>query len=131
MGRLAKSRAPRTRVARRRHRRYYERFNTSSFAEDAADGDNIAGEDPIVRQAAIDALGNMNGTVVAVDPNTGRILAMVNQELGVVGRRNALFHDQIIRGVNRAERRHYHQGHQDQPRRRIQNESYRRPGALE
>jgi hypothetical protein len=41
MGRLAKSRAPRTRAVRRRHRHYYERFNTSSFAEDAADGDNI------------------------------------------------------------------------------------------
>ncbi len=43
----------------------------------------IAGEDPVVRQAAIDALGNMNGTVVAVDPNSGRILAMVNQELAL------------------------------------------------
>ena len=83
MGRLAKSRAPRTRVARRRHRRYYERFNTSSFAEDAAEGDNIEGEDPIVRRAAIDALGNMNGTVVAIEPTSGRILAMVNQKLAL------------------------------------------------
>ena len=83
MGRLAKSRAPRTRVALRRHRRYYERFNTSSFAEDAADGDNIEGEDPIVRRAAIDALGNMNGTVVAIEPTSGRILAMVNQKLAL------------------------------------------------
>jgi penicillin-binding protein 2 len=36
-----------------------------------------------VRQAAIDALGNMNGTVVAIDPTSGRILAMVNQKLAL------------------------------------------------
>jgi cell division protein FtsI/penicillin-binding protein 2 len=66
----------------RRHR-YYERFYTSSYATDITDGDNAAGEDPIVRQAAIDALGNMNGTVVAIDPTSGRILAMVNQKLAL------------------------------------------------
>jgi cell division protein FtsI/penicillin-binding protein 2 len=85
MGRLAKSRAPRSRIARRhrRHRRYYERFNTSSFAEDIAEGDNVEGEDPVVRRAAIEALGNMNGTVVAIEPTSGRILAMVNQKLAL------------------------------------------------
>jgi penicillin-binding protein 2 len=36
-----------------------------------------------VRQAAIDALGDMNGTVVAVEPTSGRILAMVNQKLAL------------------------------------------------
>jgi len=41
------------------------------------------GEDPVVRAAAIDALGNMNGTAVAIDPNSGRILAMVNQKLAL------------------------------------------------
>src|SRR5579863_6934128 len=40
----------------RRHR-YHERFHMSSFAEDITSGDVTAGEDPIVRQAAIDALG--------------------------------------------------------------------------
>jgi len=83
MRRLAKSRAPRTRVARRRRHRYYERFNTSSFAGDVTEGDNVEGEDPIVRQAAIEALGNMNGTVVAIEPTSGRILAMVNQRLAL------------------------------------------------
>jgi penicillin-binding protein 2 len=68
---------------RRRHRRYYEVFTTSSFAEDIAQGDITAGEDPVVRQAALDALGNMNGTVVAIDPSSGRILAMVNQRLAL------------------------------------------------
>jgi membrane carboxypeptidase/penicillin-binding protein len=65
-----------------RHR-YYERFTMSSFAEDLTAGDNTAGEDPVVRQAAIDALGNMNGTVVAIEPTSGRILAMVNQKLAL------------------------------------------------
>jgi penicillin-binding protein 2 len=65
------------------HRRYYERFYTSSFADDVTAGDVSAGEDPIVRQAAVDALGNMNGTVVAIDPASGRILTMVNQKLAL------------------------------------------------
>jgi beta-lactamase class D len=69
-------------AASRRHR-YYERFHTSSFASDITDGDVTAGEDPVVRQAAIDALGNMNGTVVAIEPTSGRILAMVNQRLAL------------------------------------------------
>src|SRR5690349_6807238 len=83
MTRLAKSRAPRTRVVRRRLRRYYERFSTSSFAEDVVNGDITDGEDPVVRRAAIEALGNMNGTVVAIEPTSGRVLAMVNQKLAL------------------------------------------------
>jgi len=84
---LAKSRsASVTRVSAtttHHRRRYYERFRMSSFAEDLAAGDVTAGEDPIVRQAAIDALGNMNGTVVAIEPTSGRVLAMVNQKLAL------------------------------------------------
>jgi penicillin-binding protein 2 len=84
MKRLARSRDPRTRYASRRHRRrYYERFNTSSFADVITDGEETAGEDPMVRAAAVDALGNMNGTVVAIEPTSGRILAMVNQKLAL------------------------------------------------
>ena len=68
--------------ARRHH--YYERFTASSFATaDEFSGDNTAGEDPIVRQAAIDALADMNGTAVVIDPSNGRILAMVNQKLAL------------------------------------------------
>src|ERR1700675_5054111 len=78
---LARSRAPRSRYATHRRHRYYERFSTSSFASDISEGDVTAGEDPTVRAAAIDALGNMNGTVVAIEPTSGRILAMVNQKL--------------------------------------------------
>lgn len=60
-----------------------ERFYASSFADNVTFGDVTAGEDPTVREAAIAALGNMNGTVVAIDPATGRILAMVNQKLAL------------------------------------------------
>ncbi len=70
----------------RYRRRYYERFTAKSFAtRDLTAGDVTGGEDPLVRQAAIDALGRMNGTVVAIDPSDGRILAMVNQKLALSG----------------------------------------------
>jgi penicillin-binding protein 2 len=69
-------------VTTRRHHSY-ERFHMSSFAEGIGAGDLTAGEDPVVRQAAIDALGNMNGTVVAIEPTSGRVLAMVNQRLAL------------------------------------------------
>jgi penicillin-binding protein 2 len=65
-------------------RRSYERFYASSFTDtDLTQGDVTAGEDPVVREAAIAALGNMNGTAVAIDPSNGRILAMVNQKLAL------------------------------------------------
>src|SRR5580698_1036501 len=64
-------------------RRYHERFFVSSFADSIAAGDVTEGEDPVVRQAALDALGNMNGTVVAIEPTSGRVLAMVNQKLAL------------------------------------------------
>jgi len=67
----------------RKRATYSERFYASSFATDQVLGDNYAGEDPIVRAAAIEALGNMNGTVVSIDPDNGRILAMVNQKLAL------------------------------------------------
>src|SRR6202521_3199198 len=38
-------------------------------------------DDPIVRAAAVEGLGRYNGAVVAVDPNTGRILTIVNQRI--------------------------------------------------
>ncbi|MBS1822798.1 MAG: penicillin-binding protein [Acidobacteria bacterium] len=72
----------RSRLAVRRTR-YYERFTASSFTDNLTLGDVTDGEDPVVRAAAIEALGNMNGTAVAIDPSTGRILAMVNQKLAL------------------------------------------------
>lgn len=82
---LARSRSSRVTAvsATTRRHHYYERFYMSSFADDVSAGDVTGGEDPVVRQAAIDALGNMNGTVVAIEPTSGRVLAMVNQKLAL------------------------------------------------
>ncbi len=66
-----------------RRTRYTEHFTASSFADNLTLGDVTAGEDPVVRAAAIEALGNMNGTALAIDPSSGRILAMVNQKLAL------------------------------------------------
>jgi penicillin-binding protein 2 len=84
MTHLARSRRVRGRtVASLKRHHYYERFYASSYAKDITDGDVTTGEDPVVRQAAIDALGNMNGTVLAIEPTSGRILAMVNQKMAL------------------------------------------------
>jgi len=70
-------------LSTRRHN-FGERFTASSFANsDIFAGDVTGGEDPVVRQAAIDALGDMNGTAVVINPANGRILAMVNQKLAL------------------------------------------------
>ena len=77
------SRATVRRTVLRRHR-YYERFTANPFLSgEVGQGDITAGEDPVVRQAAIDALGDLNGTAVVINPANGRILAMVNQKLAL------------------------------------------------
>jgi cell division protein FtsI/penicillin-binding protein 2 len=78
----SKRRGARTKLAVRRTR-YYEHFSASSFADNLSLGDTTDGEDPLVRAAAIEALGNMNGTALVIDPSNGRILAMVNQKLAL------------------------------------------------
>lgn len=45
--------------------------------------DDLTGEDPEVRRAAVNALGNHAGTVVVMNPQTGRIYSIVNQEWAV------------------------------------------------
>ena len=42
--------------------------------------DDLTGEDPEVRRVAVNALGNHAGTVVVMDPMTGRVYSVVNQE---------------------------------------------------
>ena len=69
-----------------RHVRYSERFSAPSFAENIDSitlGDVTTGEDPMVRASLIEALGNFNGTAMAIDPKNGRILSMVNQKLAL------------------------------------------------
>jgi cell division protein FtsI/penicillin-binding protein 2 len=48
---------------------------------DSTAGDDAQYDDPIVREAAVEGLGRFNGAVVAIDPNNGRILTVVNQQL--------------------------------------------------
>jgi penicillin-binding protein 2 len=69
--------------SRKGHRPMGERFTASSFTDVQTLGDVTTGEDPVVRAAAIEALGNMNGTAMAIDPSSGRILALVNQKLAL------------------------------------------------
>jgi len=69
-----------TTVRRRARRR--NPWRISSYGDPAAD-DNPAGEDPLVREVAVEALGRWNGSVVVVDPNSGRILSIVNQQLAL------------------------------------------------
>jgi penicillin-binding protein 2 len=64
----------------RRENAVYPRFGIKTFAN-STDGDVATFEDPIVRQAAIKGLGRFNGSVVAIDPTSGRILSIVNQKL--------------------------------------------------
>ena len=54
---------------------------TSPTFADSTVGDSVDGEDLVVRRAAVEALGPYNGTVVVADPNTGRLLTIVNQKL--------------------------------------------------
>lgn len=67
-----------------RSRRRSSPWRVSSFAEPGA-LDNPAGEEPVVRQVALEALGNWNGSVVVADPNSGRILSVVNQKVALQG----------------------------------------------
>jgi penicillin-binding protein 2 len=64
----------------RHHHMARSRYGVSTFA-DSTEGDVGSFDDPIVRQAAIRGLGRYNGSVVAIDPNSGRILSIVNQKL--------------------------------------------------
>lgn len=50
---------------------------------DPTEGDNVDGDDLVIRRAAVAALGTVNGSVVVVDPSTGRILTIVNQKLAL------------------------------------------------
>jgi cell division protein FtsI/penicillin-binding protein 2 len=74
---LARSTAP-----ARKKRRAWSPWTEPTYA-DSTSGDSIEGEELTVRRAAVEALGRFNGSVVVVDPNTGRILTMVNQKLAL------------------------------------------------
>ena len=71
-----------TRHSARRPRAVRDPWQRSSYANPGA-GDDPTGDDPVVRQAAVEALGKISGSMVVVDPNTGRILSIVNQKLAL------------------------------------------------
>jgi penicillin-binding protein 2 len=56
---------------------------TSPTYADSTDGDNVDGEDLDIRRAAVESLGQYNGSVVVVDPSNGRVLTMVNQKVAL------------------------------------------------
>jgi len=80
--------ATRTRAAaartRRRRLAVVSPWTEPTYA-DSTVGDSVEGEDLDVRRAAVEALGPYNGTVVVADTQTGRILTIVNQKLGLKG----------------------------------------------
>ncbi|HEX4167623.1 MAG TPA: penicillin-binding transpeptidase domain-containing protein [Bryobacteraceae bacterium] len=68
----------------RTRRVFYNPWSEPTYA-DSTIGDNVEGEDLAVRKAAVDALGPYNGTVVVADPQSGRVLSIVNQKLALKG----------------------------------------------
>ena len=74
--------ASRTTTTRPRVRRWVQTWDEPTF-KDSTDGDAVEGEDLEVRKAAVEALGPYNGSIVVVEPTTGRILTMVNQKLAL------------------------------------------------
>ena len=75
--------AAKTLGKRKKHPVASGHWTSPTFIPDNTAGDAIDGEDLVVRRAAVDALGPYNGTVVVADPNSGRILTMVNQKLAL------------------------------------------------
>ncbi|MSV28504.1 MAG: penicillin-binding protein [Bryobacterales bacterium] len=60
-------------------------FWTEPTFADSTAGDSVDGEDLDVRRAAVESLGKFNGSVVVANPESGRILTMVNQKLALGG----------------------------------------------
>lgn len=69
--------APAGRATKTRTHRFRLPFQSSDPGKD----DVTSNDDPLVRQTALDALGREKGSVVAVDPTSGRILSIVNQKM--------------------------------------------------
>ena len=57
--------------------------------------DDTTGEDLEVRRAAVNALGYHAGTVVVMDPISGKVYSIVNQEWALASRVQALLDDQV------------------------------------
>jgi penicillin-binding protein 2 len=73
-------------AARRNARRrvWVQTWDEPTYKDSTAD-DKADGDDPVIRKAAVEALGPFNGTIVVADPDTGRVLTIVNQPLALGG----------------------------------------------
>ncbi len=60
----------------------FERGLRSETVENISN-DNVEGEDLEVRAAAVNALGNHAGTIVVLEPQTGKVLSIVNQNWAI------------------------------------------------
>lgn len=78
----AKSVPTKTAAKRRRpvRKAVYSPWKEPTYA-DSTSADQIGGDDPVVRKAAVEALGPLNGSIVVTDADSGRILTVVNQKL--------------------------------------------------
>ncbi len=76
----AKPAAQSTSKAKAKSKRRRPYYGIPTYADSTKD-DIVGFDDPVVREIAVEALGRYNGSVVAVDPNTGRVLSIVNQRL--------------------------------------------------
>src|SRR6202050_494659 len=75
-GAVASAATPRTATTRTHHKK----SGISAYG-DPTKNDNADYDDPEIRQIAVNALGHANGSVLAMDPSTGRILTIVNQKM--------------------------------------------------
>jgi penicillin-binding protein 2 len=75
----ARKRAEAARVAALARQRAAEEAMRSRVQQMIAK-DDVSGEDPEIRRIAVNALGNHAGTVVVMNPKTGRIYSIVNQQ---------------------------------------------------
>src|SRR5579871_3103216 len=80
---VVKAHHPVSHLSRLPKKRFVNSPWTSPTYADSTVGDSVDGEDLEVRRAAVQALGPYNGTVVVADPNTGRLLTVVNQRLAL------------------------------------------------
>ncbi len=81
----SRERASRRQARRRAVMRRLARLDaaTKRASQAAIRRDDLRGEDPEVRQAALEALRGHAGTVVVMDPYSGRILSIVNQQWAI------------------------------------------------
>ncbi len=79
--REAAERARRIAIALARQRAYDQSLKDETAANIAKD--ETTGEDLEVRRAAVEALGDRAGTVVVMNPKTGQVYTVVNQDWGL------------------------------------------------